>query len=138
MRQIYLDSNILIAHYSTDEAEDTKKKMVENALAVFAELKDIQLCTSMWAVTEMVNVLVSRKNMDPGVVAQIENKLVSERRLRNLKVYFAEVSPQRDYDFREFFLPREGGYPQISFWGRRRDSQRHYEEQRCKYDFDLR
>ena len=48
MRQIYLDSNILIAHYSTDEAEDTKKKMVENALAVFAELKDIQLCTYLF------------------------------------------------------------------------------------------
>jgi predicted nucleic acid-binding protein len=38
MKRIYLDSNILIAHYSTDKAEETKKKMVENALAVFAEL----------------------------------------------------------------------------------------------------
>ena len=66
MRQIYLDSNILIAHYSPDKAEETKKKMVENALAVFAELKDVQLCTSMWAVTEMVNVLVSRKMLDRG------------------------------------------------------------------------
>src|SRR5258708_3927073 len=47
MKRIYLDSNILIAHHSTDKAEESKKKMVENALAVFAELKDIHLCTSI-------------------------------------------------------------------------------------------
>jgi predicted nucleic acid-binding protein len=103
MRRIYLDSNILIAHYSADKAEEAKKEMVDNALSVFAELKDIQLCTSMWAVTEMVNVLVSQKKIDRGDVAEIESQLVSERRLRNLKIYFAEVSPQKDYDFVEFF-----------------------------------
>ncbi len=98
MRRIYLDSNILIAHYSTDKAEESKKKMVENALAVFAELKDVQLCTSMWAATEMVNILVSSKKIDRGIVAEIESQLVSERRLANLRLHFVEVSPQKDYD----------------------------------------
>ena len=36
MKFVYLDSNILIAHYSTDKAEEPKKKLVEAALAVFA------------------------------------------------------------------------------------------------------
>jgi predicted nucleic acid-binding protein len=103
MKRIYLDSNILIAHYSTDKAEESKKKMVENALAVFAELKDVQLCTSMWAATEMVNILVSSKKIDRGIVAEIESQLVSERRLANLRLHFVEVSPQKDYDFAEFF-----------------------------------
>lgn len=103
MKWIYLDSNILIAHYSTDKAEESKKKTVENALAVFADLKDIQLCTSMWAVTEMVNILVSHKKIDRGVVAEIEGQLVSERRLKQLRVRFVDVSPQKDYDFAEFF-----------------------------------
>lgn len=103
MRQIYLDSNVLIAHYSPDKAEETKKKMVENALDVFAELEDVQLCTSMWAVTEMVNVLVSRKMLDRRDVAVIESKLLSEKRLKNLKIHFAEVSPLKGYDFTEFF-----------------------------------
>ncbi len=76
---------------------------MENALDVFAQLKDVQLCTSMWAVTEMVNVLVSNKKMARGDVAEIESQLVSEKRLKNLKIYFAEVSPQKDYDFAEFF-----------------------------------
>ena len=77
--------------------------MVEQAFAVFADIKDVQLCTSMWAVTEMVNILVSRKNLDRGVVAEIESQLVSEKRLRGLKIQIIEVSPRKDYDFAEFF-----------------------------------
>jgi predicted nucleic acid-binding protein len=103
MRRIYLNSNILIAHFSTDKAEEPKKKMVETALAVFQQLKDIQLCTSLWAVTEMVNILASAKRMDRAVVGDIESQLVSERRIQNLKLHFVEVSPDKDYDFTEFF-----------------------------------
>jgi len=103
MKRIYLDSNILIAYYSQDKAEESKKKMVEKALAVFRQLKDIRLCTSMWAITEMVNILVSSKKMERGTVAEIESQLVTERRLKNLRIHFLEVSPRKDYDFGEFF-----------------------------------
>jgi predicted nucleic acid-binding protein len=103
MKRVYLDSNVLIAYYSLDKAEESKKRTVEDALAVFAQLKDIQFCTSMWAVTEMVNILVSHKRMDRGEVAEIESQLVSEKRLKDLKVQIIEVSPQKDYDFTEFF-----------------------------------
>jgi len=51
----------------------------------------------------MVNILVSSKKMDRGEVAEIESQLVSERRLKNLKIHIVEVSPQKDYDFMEFF-----------------------------------
>jgi predicted nucleic acid-binding protein len=103
MKRIYLDSNILIAHFSNDKAEESNKKMVENALSVFEQLRDIELCTSMWAITETVNILVSNKKMDRGAVAQIESALISERRLESLKIRFLEVSPIKDYDFSEFF-----------------------------------
>ena len=103
MRRIYLDSNILIAHFSIDKAEETKKKMVETALTVFQQLKDLQLCTSLWAITEMVNILASAKRMDRAIVGDIESQLVSERRIQNLKIHFVEVSPDKDYDFTEFF-----------------------------------
>jgi predicted nucleic acid-binding protein len=103
MNRVYLDSNILIAYFSTDKTEEAKKKSVEAALAVFAQLKDAQLCTSMWAITEMVNILVSGKKMNRGEVADIENQLVNERRLKGLKIHITEVSPEKDYDFAEFF-----------------------------------
>jgi predicted nucleic acid-binding protein len=57
----------------------------------------------MWAVTEMVNILVSGKKMDRGAVTEIESQLLSERRLNNPKIHFTEVSPAKDYDFSEFF-----------------------------------
>lgn len=103
MRRIYLDSNVLIALYSTDKAEEGKRKSVAEAFAGFANLKDVQLCTSMWAITEMVNILVSNKNLDRGIVAEIESQLVSEKRLKGLKIQVIEVSPKKDYDFAEFF-----------------------------------
>lgn len=77
--------------------------MVEDALLVFAELKDVQLCTSMWALTETFNVLVSKLKMDRGAVAEIENQFVNEKRLKNLKLCFVDVSPKKDYDVMEFF-----------------------------------
>ena len=103
MKRIYLDSNVLIAYYSTDKAEEAKRRMTHEALSVFADLKDVQLCTSMWAITEMVNILVFHKNLDRLLVAEIENQLVSEKRLKGLKIQIVEVSPDKDYDFAEFF-----------------------------------
>ena len=70
----------------------------------FSQLTDLQLCTSLWAVTEMVNILISQKKMDPKDVAEIESQLVNEKRLKNLKLYLLEVSPRKDYDFAEFFF----------------------------------
>jgi len=103
MKRIYLDSNILIAYFSTDKAEEAKRKMVESALQVFSQLRDAQLWTSKWAVTETVNILISQKKMDRRDVAELESRLVSERRIDGIKIYFAEVSPEKDYDFDEFF-----------------------------------
>jgi len=103
MKRIYLDSNILISYYSVDKAEETKNRIVSEALTVFAQLKDLQLCTSIWAITEMVNILVSQKKMPLGAVAEIESQLMSERRLKSLKILLVEVSPDKDYDFAEFF-----------------------------------
>jgi len=114
MNRIYLDSNVLIAYHSQDKAEETKKKMVDDAFAVFAQLKDVQLCTSMWAITEMVNILVSGKSMDRSVVATMEEQLVNEKRLRNLKIQLLDVSPQKDYDFAESFYHVSWAYSDIT------------------------
>ncbi len=102
MKRLYLDSNILIAYYSTDRAEAEKKQYVKNSLATFAGLRDIQLCTSMWAVAEMANVLLSAKRMRRARVAELENRLVNEQRLGTLKITFVEVSPRADYNLQEF------------------------------------
>jgi hypothetical protein len=79
-----------------DKAEEAKKGLVENAVGVICQLRDVQLWTSMWSVTEMVNILVSSKKMSREDVGETESQLVSERRLRGLKIYITEASPQKD------------------------------------------
>ncbi len=102
MRSIYLDSNILIAYFSPDSSEASKKRMVQRALEVFTSAEDVWLCTSVWAVTEMVNILISSKNMDPGKVATIESRLFLES-FGGLRLHFLKVSPEKVYDFSMFF-----------------------------------
>jgi len=103
MKRIYLDSNVLIAYFAVDKAEQEKKQWVDTALKEFARLKDVQLCTSKWAVTEMVNILVYAKKINGAEVWEKENQLVNERRLRGLRIHFVDVSPDKEYDFDEFF-----------------------------------
>ena len=108
MRSIYLDSNILIAYYSNDPREAQKKKMVQRAMDVFAQARDVYLCTSIWALTETVNILISEKKMSAAEVADIEQRLFIES-FGNLKLHFKDVSPDKNYDFDRFFYDvREG------------------------------
>jgi predicted nucleic acid-binding protein len=104
MRLIYLDTNVLVASYAVDEAENEKKTLAERAFAVFQQLSDVELCTSMWAVTEMVNTLVREKKMERGAVAEVASTLQRKKRLWNLKISFVEVSPQKNYNFDDFFV----------------------------------
>jgi predicted nucleic acid-binding protein len=103
MDHIYLDSNILIAYYSSDPSEKQKKELVLKALCTFSQLQDVQICTSMWAVAETINILLSRHQMNRADIGDIESQFTNERRLENLKVHFLDVSPKKSYDFIEFF-----------------------------------
>ncbi len=104
MTRIYLDANVLVAYYATDEAEREKKKLVEKALSVFHQLAEFELCTSQWAVSEMMKILVRTKGMERGAVAEIANTLLRGKRLQNLKITLIEVSPRKNYDFDDFFV----------------------------------
>ena len=103
MNYIYLDSNILIAYYSRVDSEAIKKSMVTDALEVFSKVKEVQLCTSDWSIAEMVNVLISNHKMESSEVAEIESNLFNSGRIASLKIKFIEVSPDKNYDFKEFF-----------------------------------
>lgn len=102
MTSFYLDSNILIAYFSSHPSESTKKKEASDALAVFAQAKGVQLCTSLWSVAEMMNVLIHGKQMDRGAVFEIESRLLGESRLANLKLHFLEVARDRITTSRSF------------------------------------
>jgi predicted nucleic acid-binding protein len=102
MRSIYLDSNVLIAFYASGKSEAAKKQMVQKSFDVFAKARDVWLCTSVWTVTETVNILISSKKMHADDVSDIERRLRIES-FGNLRLHFLEVSPDTKYDFAQFF-----------------------------------
>ena len=103
MNKIYLDANIFISYYSPLTDNDSQKEAVIKAFKVLEQIKDIELWTSMWTITEMVKVLILNIKLDPVLVSEIEKDLLNECRLLNIKIHFAEVSPVKNYDFKEFF-----------------------------------
>jgi predicted nucleic acid-binding protein len=104
MDYIYLDSNILVACYANDSTEAPRRKLVESAFKIFTDLKDVCLCTSMWTLAEAYKVLLMRKKYRPEDVGLIETQLLHEKRLLNVKLRLVDVSPDKEYDFDEFFF----------------------------------
>ena len=101
--KIYLDTNIFVSYFSNLNDNKEQKGFVVEAFKIFEQLKDIELWTSMWAITELVKVLIIKIKMDSNSVSEIEKDLLNECRLLNVKIQFADVSPVKDYDFKEFF-----------------------------------
>ena len=103
MKKIYLDTNILVSSFSSAASDQQQQKAVVEIFKIFSELKDVEIWTSMWAVTEMVKALTINVKMEPQKVSEIETNLLNESRLHGVKIFFADVSQARGYDFREFF-----------------------------------
>lgn len=101
--KIYLDTNIFVSYFSNLDDNKEQKGFVVEAFKIFEQLKDIELWTSMWAITELVKVLIIKIKMNSNSVSEIEKDLLNECRLLNVKIQFADVSPVKDYDFKEFF-----------------------------------
>lgn len=118
MKKIYLDTNIFVAYFSGAASNKEQKKEIIDAFEVFLSLKDVELWTSMWTITEMVKVLILTIKMDSQKVSEIEKDLTNETRFLGMKLHFAEVSPIKNYDFKEFFYHiRKGILEYNSGWG---------------------
>ena len=103
MKQIYLDTNIFVTHFSDDGTEEVEKICCDKFLERLSKSVDVEFLTSAWTITEMANVLVSKKRMDPAKVTEIENDLIRGRRLGDIKFKLVDVG-DKDYDFNELFL----------------------------------
>ena len=103
MKKIYLDSCILVAHFTKRNDEVKRKKQVNKCLEVFADSDDVQFCTSHWSIAEMVKILLRRKKMRRYKVSEIQVELLNNRRIKDTKIEILDVSSNQDYDFTEFF-----------------------------------
>lgn len=103
-KKIYLDSCILVAYFSNDSAEKTRKVQLKNAFKLIEDLKlDVEIFVSRWAIAEMMNVLISNHKMSNKKVLEIESELLNGFRISDIKINIVDVGNQIDYDFNEFF-----------------------------------
>ena len=101
--KIYLDACILVSYFSNAKEEQKKKKIINTCLKYVETLENVDLVTSYWAVSEMINILISRHKMKTPMVNRIEESFSHTERLGKIKVRIIETSPLRDYSVKEFF-----------------------------------
>lgn len=101
--KIYLDSCTLIAYFSPHEEEKEKKKEINAALLILEQLKDVELCVSHWAISEFINILLSKHKLTNEEVLKLESSLLNKKRIGNIKLTLIEISgDDKKYDLQEF------------------------------------
>jgi len=103
MKQIYLDSCILIAFFSKHKEEKNKKKEIKRVFNIFNDLNDIQLVISRWTIAEMMNIMISRHQQKNEFVLGCESELLNTKRIDGMKIKIVDVEGNKQsYDAQEF------------------------------------
>ena len=103
MKQIYLDSCILIAYFSKHKEEKEKKKEVNRIFDIFKKLNDIKLVVSAWTIAEMMNIMISRHKQKNDFVLSCESELYNTKRIDDMKIKIVLIQgSKKDYDAEEF------------------------------------
>ncbi len=97
-KKIYIDTNVFITLYLKREFHKNFAKFLRGS-----EGLEVELLTSEWTLTEIVKVLKRECGFGSQRIANFILKLRRERRIAGIKFSFIGVSPDKSYDFNEFF-----------------------------------
>lgn len=98
-KKLYLDTSIFIAEF---DKKDPRHKILTNFLKQIERIKDIEFCYSKWALTEMYNRLTKDKIEELKIVKYIKD-ILDVNKLRKLRLRLLDVSPNKSYNFSDFF-----------------------------------
>lgn len=97
--KIYLDTSIFIAEFDKQSAQH---KILTDFLKQLEKVKDVECCYSKWALTEMYNKLTKDRIEELKIVKYIKD-LLDVNKLRKLRMRVLDVSPNKNYNFSDFF-----------------------------------
>lgn len=104
-----MDANIFVCVYSKGKEDLIKRKHLKTTLDLLSKVTDVELCTSVWTITEVVKVLIIEKKYKTETVDKIQVSLNQEKRIMGVKFKYIDIGKDKDYDFNEFFYHiREG------------------------------
>jgi predicted nucleic acid-binding protein len=99
LKRVYLDTSVLIAEFDKKEG---KHKLLTKFLDEVKGIKDIELCSSKWALTEMYDRLTKNQIEELKIVKYLKD-LLDKNKIRTSKFKLLDVSPNKNYDFNQFF-----------------------------------
>lgn len=98
-KKVYLNTSIFIAEFDKKSHEH---KILTDVLKQLEKIKNAEFCYSKWALTEVYNKLTKNKIEELKIVKYIKD-LLDINKLRSLKLKLVDVSPNKNYDFNDFF-----------------------------------
>lgn len=98
-KKLYLDTSILIAEFNK---KDQMHSAVNEFFKYIAKIKDVELCTSKWALTELYNKLSKSEIKELKIVKYIKDVL-DRNKIRTQALKVLDVHPRTHYSFHDFF-----------------------------------
>lgn len=97
--RVYLDTSVFMAELNK---KDPRHPHISKFFTDICKIKEVELCTSKWALTELVNRL-TKDEIDEYKIEKYRNDLLDKNSIRNMSLKFVKVSPGKIYDFDHFF-----------------------------------
>src|SRR3989344_4785703 len=98
-RKIYLDTSVFIAEF---DKKDKRHKILSNFFEKIEKVKNVQLCYSKWALTEMYHPLTKSQIEELKIIKYI-NQILSKNKIRGLNLRLLQVNSNKNYGFNDFF-----------------------------------
>jgi len=98
-KRIYLDTSIFIAEFNKN---DPRHKILTDFFKKIEKIKGTKLCYSKWVLAEMYNRL-TKDQIEELKIAKYINDLLDKNKIRSLELNPLEVSPNKNYNFNDFF-----------------------------------
>ncbi len=98
-QRIYLDTSIFMAEFNK---KGIRHETLNNFFKEISNLKDIELCTSKWALTELNNILTKEQIKELKIVRYIRD-ILDKNKIRTIRLNILNVYPREHYTFHDFF-----------------------------------
>lgn len=99
-RKIYLDTSFFMAEFN--KVGDIRHNAINKFFKKISTIKEIELCSSKWALTELNNRLTKNQIKESKINKYIKD-ILDKSKIRTHKLKFLDVHPKEHYTFHDFF-----------------------------------
>ena len=98
-QKFYLDTSIFMAEFNK---KDPRHETLNSFFKEMANTKDIELCTSKWALTELNNRLTKDQIKELKITKYIKD-ILDKNKIRTIRLNIIDMHPKDHYTFHDFF-----------------------------------